>query len=103
MICVKLDEENIPAPDFIKIDVEGHEPQVIDGMKKILINGNPIIMFEINKYWLLHNSKITAVDLVDKIRSLGFEIYNVEDNLPFVFSNTSENELENYNVYAKRG
>jgi FkbM family methyltransferase len=35
------------SPDFIKIDVEGHEPKVFSGMRKIL-SGNlaPIILFE---------------------------------------------------------
>ena len=34
--------------DFIKIDVEGHEYRVLTGMKKILINNNPILMYELD-------------------------------------------------------
>ncbi len=34
--------------DFIKIDTEGHEYKVLTGMKKLLINNNPIIMYELD-------------------------------------------------------
>jgi len=33
---VRLDQENNPFPDIIKIDVEGHEPAVIRGLSGIL-------------------------------------------------------------------
>ncbi len=38
---------NIPTITLIKIDVEGHEPFVLDGAQKILQKYKPIIMLEI--------------------------------------------------------
>ena len=35
-----------PKVDLIKIDVEGHEPSVIRGAKKLLIKEKPVILFE---------------------------------------------------------
>jgi FkbM family methyltransferase len=34
--------------DFVKIDVEGYEPEVIHGMKRILTTYHPIVVFEFN-------------------------------------------------------
>lgn len=46
---ISLDKfsENNPDPDFIKIDVEGHEAAVIEGGLKLLTRANPIISMEI--------------------------------------------------------
>jgi len=42
-----LDEMDIPAPDFVKIDVEGFEVKVLRGMKKIIAKSNPVIWVEV--------------------------------------------------------
>lgn len=49
--CISGDElffsGQIPAPDLIKIDVEGHELKVLNGLKVIISNHKPIIAIEI--------------------------------------------------------
>ena len=50
--AVRLDDLIEDTIDFVKIDVEGHEPSVIRGMTSILSRDQPIIVSEINEYWL---------------------------------------------------
>lgn len=64
----------IPTPNVIKIDVEGYELEVIEGIKKMLLN--PILkkifieihFFELNKRGL----KTAATDIVKTITDSGF-------------------------------
>ena len=61
---IKLDNFEIDKCDLIKIDVEGHEWEVIDGGKKFLIHHRPIVYLEAKKNegtkkylkWLLNNN-----------------------------------------------
>ena len=43
-----LSQWNLPRVDVIKIDVEGHEFQVLTGLKNTLLNYRPIILWEYN-------------------------------------------------------
>ena len=45
--------ERIEQVDFVKIDVEGFEPQVLEGMKGVIKRFNPKILFEFNSFALL--------------------------------------------------
>lgn len=51
VICYRLDDLiinlNLPRIDFMKIDVEGHEQEVLEGMIKILEKYRPVILCEI--------------------------------------------------------
>lgn len=44
--AVELDTAGLPPPDFIKIDVEGHELSVIQGCKNIIATSTPVIYYE---------------------------------------------------------
>lgn len=39
---------DLPAPQLIKIDVEGMEPHVLQGAEKVIRKHRPIILFEVN-------------------------------------------------------
>lgn len=41
-----LDSLDLPAPDLMKIDVEGHETQVLDGARRTLQTARPLVVFE---------------------------------------------------------
>jgi len=63
------------AIDLIKIDVEGFEPNVIAGMKRLIGRGMVRnMMCEFNSGWLRHNSHMTPQRLLDCILDLGFSI-----------------------------
>lgn len=61
----------LPAPDFIKIDIEGFEAAAITGMAGTLTRHRPILLVEMNKGALAANG-ITVAGLREQIESLGY-------------------------------
>ncbi|MBW7935703.1 MAG: FkbM family methyltransferase [Flavobacteriales bacterium] len=47
---IRLDDkfEHIPSLDFIKIDIEGHEPEALEGAKNTITKHRPVMLIEIN-------------------------------------------------------
>ena len=78
---ISIDEyvelNKISKIDFIKIDVEGHEYQVLSGLVETIKNNRPIIIFEFNKITRkLSNFSInTYVEFINKI---DYEIYGLK-------------------------
>lgn len=71
------DIEGLPAPCFVKIDVEGYEPFVITGMAGTITRHKPIIYIEMNRGALKANGTSPEA-LHEAILSLGysrFEFY----------------------------
>jgi FkbM family methyltransferase len=79
MEAVRVDDMIEGAINIIKIDVEGHEPMALDGMQSIIANHRPIILSEINEYWLRTCSHSDANQYVSLLNSLGYEVYDVKD------------------------
>lgn len=50
--AVTLDGSNLPPVTFIKIDAEGHEPDVLAGARRLLARDRPLIYTEVN-IWCL--------------------------------------------------
>ncbi len=61
-------------PDFIKIDVEGFEGEVLSGANKILTQAHPVVLCEI------HNLE-AAERVYRELRESGYSIYDIEDNI----------------------
>lgn len=64
--------------DFIKIDTEGYEYEIILGMKKFLKKNNPIFLIEIEKK---HNKNFEKLFLF--MKNLGYKVYifDIKKNL----------------------
>jgi FkbM family methyltransferase len=77
--AVRLDDLIEGTIDFVKIDVEGHEPAVIRGMTSILSRDQPIIVSEINEYWLRNCSQSSAAEYVGLLTSLGYDVFDVRN------------------------
>jgi FkbM family methyltransferase len=71
---IRLDEflasSDITHVDFMKIDVEGFEPQVVRGAGEAL-DGVDALLCELNDWWLARNKSSTR-ELYDLIVSRGF-------------------------------
>jgi FkbM family methyltransferase len=61
----------IPPPDYVKIDVEGGETEVIAGMRETIGAHRPWIMCEVHG---------TGDDVVPMLRGLGYSLSRVEGN-----------------------
>jgi FkbM family methyltransferase len=76
-------DSNLKRIDFIKIDVDGHEPLFFNGAWRTLDQYDPIILLEISH---LHYKKagFTAWDFYESITKRGYLIY--DDNLSLIHS-----------------
>ena len=74
---VYIEENNLPKPDFVKIDVEGVEYNVLLGMKNTISKYNPSLFIEIHGVDV--KSKIENVQkIVEFLDLYGYSIYHVE-------------------------
>ena len=74
--CIRLDDQQLPPPDLIKIDIEGHAAKAIAGAKNLIESHRPVLFAEI------HNP-----DEFEAVRALrGYRIDQVESAWhPFPF------------------
>ncbi len=90
---ITLDSLNLPMPDFIKIDVEGFELNVLKGMINILKNSNAPIWIEIDED--------TCEEVYSLLLEYGYGIFsfNLENDNNFIFS--KEKKLCNNNLMIR--
>lgn len=78
-------------PTLIKIDVEGHEKQVLEGMQRLLTEPNsPCLIIEVCES-THQDEKFDTQDLLDYIKKFDYKLYspNNEGNLkPFLLGNS---------------
>ncbi len=81
---VTMDSLNLPLPDFIKIDVEGFELDVLKGMKNVLKKSIAPIWIEIDEE--------TCEAVYSLLLECGYEIisFNLENDNNFIFSSKKE-------------
>ena len=67
------------VPDMVKIDVEGWEPQVIEGMKAILrANPNVILIMDFEPAHI-RSSGLSAAAWVDRMQGAGLQIFEIDE------------------------
>ncbi len=77
---------------FLKIDVEGHELEILSGAKKFISCNMPIMLIEIEQ----RHSGIQPIVAINKIEQFGYESFYVDEN--FALQPTKNNkELKNNN------
>lgn len=85
---VSLDSYFSNQIDFLKIDVEGAEPEVLKGYKKGLKKYKPDILFEINYRWENENEK-----LFEFLKSLGYSFYGFDQQNDNEFTSMTVDDL----------
>jgi len=84
--AVTIDSLNLPKIDFIKLDVEGVELEVLKGAVNVLKSQRPIIAFEFLSH--IENVQSPIPFLVDN----GYDVYNIDTHWDYI---AIPNELEN--------
>ncbi|HZQ48291.1 MAG TPA: FkbM family methyltransferase [Verrucomicrobiae bacterium] len=84
--------------DFVKIDVEGSELDVIQGAEQMLARHRPELMVEVFQGSRHHFS---AVDLIERIRSLGYDAYVLIEGVPVPFERHDDRHF-NYHFVPSR-
>lgn len=79
--CVKgdeyLDNKKIDHVDFIKIDVEGYEYEVLKGLKKTIAHSRPIVNFEYDRNYQLRQNEDPAA-VFNFFADLNYTFYQVD-------------------------
>lgn len=74
-----MEESKLPKIDFIKVDIDGHEPLFFEGAWKTLERYNPTILLEVSHLHYLE-AGFTAWDFYDTLKRKNYKIYH-EDKL----------------------
>jgi FkbM family methyltransferase len=68
----RLDGLDLPAPDLIKLDVEGHEAEVLCGAQELLRRHRPVIIFE---SWYEPRDRERILAPLALLEGLGYALY----------------------------
>ncbi len=100
--CAPLDEIlDGKRVDFLKIDVEGHEPKVLVGLNKTIARCKPKLLIELNEYWLQRNSSVSSADVLRSLEASGFGLWLVDTGARVTARSYSvTNVLENAEILA---
>ena len=80
---IALDEYPLPRPiSFIKIDVEGAEPQALRGAARLLREDRPLILSEVHPSQLKLVSGITPAAFIAQIAELGYRCHLLGAGVP---------------------
>jgi hypothetical protein len=89
--------------DFIKMDAEGSEPRIFEGMKNLIINNpNLTIICELNPP-LISAASVDPQKFLEKIRSYGFILRYIDvDSIPKEASIEELLQLGVVDLYLKK-
>ena len=79
MTAVRLDEVVHGPVDLIKLDVEGHEPAALEGMRRLIARSHPVIVSECNEYLLESCSNTSGRDYIALLNSYGYDVFDLND------------------------
>lgn len=92
----KIDSFSFKDIKFIKIDVEGHELQVLRGAKKLLHDSRPIVLVEIEQRHCVHSIN-EVFELLKTIGYEGFFMKNGYLNKLSTFNVNRDQKIDNFN------
>ncbi len=85
-VCLdSLFKETPHVPTVVKIDTEGHEPYVLQGMKRLLKECEDIrLIIEFNPK-CLRKADYTPEQFLEEVFQFGFELYAIDDNSRMIY------------------
>lgn len=73
-VC-RLDSMDLPAPDFIKLDVESHEARFFSGAEGVLTRSKPVVIFE---NWAPPQDPERNIRALKLLEAMGFRLFAPE-------------------------
>ncbi|MRR52171.1 MAG: FkbM family methyltransferase [Rhodocyclaceae bacterium] len=75
-------QSRIKTVDFVKVDIDGHEPLFMEGAWRALAKWKPVLLLEVSN---LHYSLagFSAWDFYDTLKAKGYRIYREENLAPY--------------------
>ncbi|WCT74029.1 FkbM family methyltransferase [Sphingomonas naphthae] len=82
---VRVDDllQNEPRVNFIKIDIEGHEPFALEGLNEIMAKHKPLVLCEFNPRCLRSNAHTEPLALAERIFQMTNQVELVEKDGSF--------------------
>lgn len=74
--AVKLDDMDLSTPDWVKIDCEGFELNILRGMERVLKDHKPTLFFEANAGALSANGHSTGM-ILEFLKSIGYSDFSL--------------------------
>ena len=94
---VSLDQYDFKHPiGFIKIDVEGHELEILKGAKNLIKTNKPIMIIEIEE----RHSGIPREEIISCIKNMGYEVFYVNENFQ-IMPAVNLDHVSNHNFLFK--
>jgi FkbM family methyltransferase len=78
--CKKLDDINMFNIGYVKIDVEGHEYKVLQGMVNLLKENKPVLFIEI------HDCSLTKYETLKILRDVGYNKFYKLSHCDYIFT-----------------
>ncbi len=73
---ILINSDNLPIPNFIKIDIEGFEIEVLNGMTKLLEKHKPELFIEVHDF-----IKDNMRNIILFLEKFSYSFYHVETNI----------------------
>ena len=84
---------------FIKIDVEGHELDIINGAKNLILKDKPNLMIEIEE----KHTGVSNIEIINQIKEFGYECFSLNDNHELMVVNQQNiKNISNNNFIFKK-
>jgi len=103
--CIKLDgyfKDYKGKINFIKMDIEGSEPSVINGSLKILSKNNLKMLTEFGSL-LIEHSGYSYKQYLNDLFNVGFKVYDIEDNMKNINTENANDLFDRVNPSNGRG
>jgi FkbM family methyltransferase len=82
---VLTSEKNI---SLVKIDVEGYEYEVLEGIHETLVRHMPVIILEFSYISYKNKSSTHAEKILSILTDIGYTLYDIEDNMNVITSHS---------------
>ena len=73
-----IEQNDLPLPHVIKIDIEGMEPKALRGAKETLLKARPIVICEINHCFDRYQKNL--LEFVGEMERLGYALHKMDDS-----------------------